>query len=177
MSRLLRHRGPDDEGYLAVDTQGEEMRLQCSVARTVRKQEEPLLQNFLLLRIYIWDTDDWRFWIALPLVVSPCDTRTTLDRFQWRNLQLRRTATRASDRRIPFKTGTDTEVILAAYDCWGEACVTRFNGDWAFCILDTKRKMLFLSRDRYGVKPLYVFRQEIILRLHQRLKPFWLYHS
>jgi asparagine synthase (glutamine-hydrolysing) len=57
-----------------------------------------------------------------------------------------------------FKTGTDTEVILAAYDRWGEECVSRFNGDWAFCILDTQRRVLFLSRDRYGIKPLYFFK-------------------
>ena len=49
-----------------------------------------------------------------------------------------------------FTTRTDTEVILAAYDQWGEECVKRFNGDWAFCILDLRRRVLFLSRDRYG---------------------------
>ena len=54
-----------------------------------------------------------------------------------------------------FKTQTDTEVILAAYDCWGEACLEKFNGMWAFAILDTHSRRLFLSRDRYGIKPLY----------------------
>ena len=56
-----------------------------------------------------------------------------------------------------FSTATDTEVILAAYDCWGENCVERFNGDWAFCIFDTSKRRLFFSRDRYGIKPLYYF--------------------
>ena len=54
-----------------------------------------------------------------------------------------------------FRTETDSEVILAAYDCWGDACVSRFNGMWAFVIFDRVRKRLFLSRDRFGVKPLY----------------------
>jgi asparagine synthase (glutamine-hydrolysing) len=55
-----------------------------------------------------------------------------------------------------FTSSTDTEVILAAFDCWGPACVERFNGDWAFAIFDSARRTLFLSRDRYGVKPLYI---------------------
>ena len=54
-----------------------------------------------------------------------------------------------------FLTNTDTEVVLAAYDCWGEACQTRFNGFWAIALYDRRKQTLFLSRDRYGVKPLY----------------------
>lgn len=54
-----------------------------------------------------------------------------------------------------FRSRTDTEVILAAYAAWGEECVTRFNGMWAFAILDRARKILFCSRDRFGVKPFY----------------------
>ena len=54
-----------------------------------------------------------------------------------------------------FKTGTDTEVILHAYEEWGESCVERFNGMWAFAIYDLKKKTLFCSRDRLGVKPFY----------------------
>ena len=54
-----------------------------------------------------------------------------------------------------FKTKCDTEIILAAYDCWGEFCVNRFNGMWAFALYDRKKQILFCSRDRYGVKPFY----------------------
>ena len=54
-----------------------------------------------------------------------------------------------------FTSDTDTEVILAAYDCWGQACVTRFNGMWAFAIHDAKQNLLFCSRDRFGIKPFY----------------------
>lgn len=53
-----------------------------------------------------------------------------------------------------FRTGTDTEVILAAYREWGDACVERFNGMWAFVLLDRQRRRLLCSRDRFGVKPL-----------------------
>lgn len=54
-----------------------------------------------------------------------------------------------------FSSATDSEVILAAYKEWGRDCVTRFNGMWAICIYDRNKKELFLSRDRFGIKPLY----------------------
>ena len=57
-----------------------------------------------------------------------------------------------------FRTTSDTEVILAAYAEWGEACVERFNGIWAFAIWDGKARRLFVSRDRLGVKPLFLAR-------------------
>ena len=55
-----------------------------------------------------------------------------------------------------FTTGTDTEVVLAAYAQWGAASVERFNGMFALAIWDADRRELFLARDRYGVKPLYL---------------------
>ena len=54
-----------------------------------------------------------------------------------------------------FDTGTDTEVILAAYDRWGEECVQRFNGMWSFALFDPDREFVFCSRDRFGIKPFY----------------------
>ena len=54
-----------------------------------------------------------------------------------------------------FSTHSDTEVILAAYDCWGFDCQNRFNGMWSFALYDPKKQMLFCSRDRFGVKPFY----------------------
>jgi len=59
-----------------------------------------------------------------------------------------------------FSSNTDTEVIIHAYEEWGEGCVERFNGMWAFAIYDKNNDKLFLSRDRFGVKPLYFCRTE-----------------
>ena len=54
-----------------------------------------------------------------------------------------------------FRSGTDTEVILAAYDYWGYDCVNKFNGMWSFAIYDSTKNTIFCSRDRFGVKPFY----------------------
>ncbi|MEA5461282.1 asparagine synthase (glutamine-hydrolyzing) [Arcicella sp. LKC2W] len=54
-----------------------------------------------------------------------------------------------------FKSDSDTEVILAAYDEWGDNCVNKFNGMWAFAIYDKVKNIVFCSRDRFGVKPFY----------------------
>ena len=54
-----------------------------------------------------------------------------------------------------FKSSTDTEVLLYAYEKWGANCLRLFNGMWAFVIYDAKRNILFGARDRFGVKPLY----------------------
>jgi asparagine synthase (glutamine-hydrolysing) len=55
----------------------------------------------------------------------------------------------------PFSTQTDTEVILAAYRRWGERCLERFVGMFAFMLWDERNQILFAARDRFGVKPLY----------------------
>lgn len=57
-----------------------------------------------------------------------------------------------------FKTRSDTEVIVHAYEEWGKACVKKFNGMFAFAIWDKKKRELFIARDHLGIKPLYYIR-------------------
>src|SRR3954465_11607593 len=57
----------------------------------------------------------------------------------------------------PFKTNSDSEVILAAYSKWGADCLSKFAGMFVFVIWDSAKHELFIARDRMGVKPLYYF--------------------
>ena len=80
--------------------------------------------------------------------------------------------------RWPWRTRSDTEVLMAAWSLWGEDCLTRFIGMFAFALHDAVEHTLTLVRDRFGIKPLYhvaigerrIFASEItpLLRFHQR---------
>jgi asparagine synthase (glutamine-hydrolysing) len=59
-----------------------------------------------------------------------------------------------------FRSNSDTEVIIHAYEEWGTQCVHHFNGMWAFAVWDSRERMLFCSRDRLGVKPFYYALEE-----------------
>lgn len=71
-----------------------------------------------------------------------------------------------------FRSDTDTEVVLAAYAQWGEACQLRFNGVWAFAIWDSLERRLFLSRDRFGVRPLHYRRTPTSFSFASEMKAF-----
>jgi asparagine synthase (glutamine-hydrolysing) len=71
-----------------------------------------------------------------------------------------------------FRSKCDTEVILAAYDKWGEDCVNHFNGMWAFAIHDKQRNIVFCSRDRFGVKPFYYHETQETFKFGSEIKQF-----
>lgn len=158
MTAALRHRGPDDEGYLAVDTSRSKLKCAALGGSDSAVAGLPSIADYhdradLYLghrRLSILDLSaaghqPMRFrgdaWIVFNGEI-------------YNYVELRDELKAAG---YEFATATDTEVILAAYDYWGEDCVKRFNGDWAFCIFDASERRLLLSRDRYGIKPLYYF--------------------
>jgi len=55
-----------------------------------------------------------------------------------------------------FRSDCDSEVVLAAFIEWGDKCLDKFNGMWALAIWDRKERNLFLARDRFGIKPLFM---------------------
>ncbi len=70
-----------------------------------------------------------------------------------------------------FRTQSDTEVLLTSYIAWGEECVNRFNGMWAFAIFDNANGSLFCSRDRYGIKPFYYTNIDNMFVFCSEIKP------
>ena len=69
-----------------------------------------------------------------------------------------------------FRTRSDTEVVINAYAQWGEAAFERFNGQWALAVWDSRAKTLVLARDRFGICPLFVYRQQGALYFASELK-------
>jgi len=69
-----------------------------------------------------------------------------------------------------FYTEGDTEVVLKAYDYWGDKCVDHFNGMWAFAIYDMQRKKLFCSRDQFGIKPFFYYQDKDIFVFASEIK-------
>jgi len=70
----------------------------------------------------------------------------------------------------PYRSHTDTEVVLAAYERWGERCLEHFIGMFAFLIWDEKNQGLFAARDRFGVKPLYYHHSQGTLFVSSEIK-------
>lgn len=73
-------------------------------------------------------------------------------------------------RSYPFRSDSDTEVLLAAYSHWGTDLLQRLNGMFAFAIWDSKKKCLFAARDRFGEKPFYYFRRSNLLLFASEIK-------
>ncbi len=164
MTSAVRHRGPDDEGFtlfggseLAPLTYGGPDTPDSSFASTLpyaprRRLPDPAASSVAALahrRLSILDLSaaghqpmssaDGRYWVIYNGEI-------------YNYLELR------DELRVlghEFRTGTDTEIIIAAYRQWGVDCLHRFNGMFAIVLLDRTARRVFCARDRFGVKPLY----------------------
>jgi asparagine synthase (glutamine-hydrolysing) len=126
MMTRMKHRGPDDEGQFCQEHVGLGF-VRLSIIDLSQKGHQPM-----------FDASN-RFGIIHNGEI-------------YNYLELR---AHLSTKGYVFHSNTDTEVILFSYLEWGESCLNRFNGMWAFAIYDTQNHSLFLARDRFGVKPLY----------------------
>lgn len=131
MTAVLRHRGPDDQGTLSFRGPG---------GWTGLGSTRLAIQDLSDAGRMPMSTEDGRCAIAYngELYNFP-DLRRTLE-----------------GRGRRFRSSGDTEVVLEAYREWGPACLDRFNGIFALAIWDDHEKSLFLARDHFGVKPLYM---------------------
>ncbi len=127
LTRSLAHRGPDGEGYW------------FNAARDVALGHR---------RLAIIDPGPGGY---QPMLAVDGRHVIVFNGEIYNFLELRR---ELETRGTVFTTQSDTEVIVAAWQAWGEGMLPRFNGMWALAIFDTQTKDLFLARDRFGVKPL-----------------------
>src|SRR5688572_67699 len=72
-----------------------------------------------------------------------------------------------------FESASDTEVVVAAYALWGQACLQRFDGAFAFGIWDQEEQVLFAARDRFGEKPFFFSYDGEQLVFASEIKAFW----
>ena len=142
MLKAIEHRGRDDEGVWASDPIDGGQRPPLNVGQQRRV-------CFGHRRLSIIDTSA----AGHQPMLSP-DGRLVVilngEIYNYRELRAQLTTKGHS-----FHTQTDTEVLLAAWAEWGEACLSRLNGMFAFALWDDRERALFLVRDRVGIKPLY----------------------
>jgi asparagine synthase (glutamine-hydrolysing) len=125
MADAVAHRGPDADGYYVGDGIGLAHRRLSIV--DIASGQQPLTN------------EDGTVWVAFNgEIYNFADLRVELEARGHR-----------------FRTHSDTEVIVHGYEQWGDACVERFRGMFAFAIWDARARRLLLARDRVGIKPLY----------------------
>jgi len=155
MTDAISHRGPDDQGCLLYEKSSGGLAV-------FRKEDASELQKGQVglghRRLSIIDLSEngWQ-----PMISENKQLAISFNGEIYNYIELREELKNAG---FVFSTETDTEVILQAYQKWGLECFSRFNGMWALAIYDLKHNQLILSRDRYGKKPLYYYkdREKII---------------
>ena len=142
MSDAMVHRGPDDKGALVWN--GEKATM-ATEAMTLR----PGQAGFIHRRLSILDLSEAG---RQPMATADGRFHIIFNGEIYNYIELRTELQQAG---YEFSTETDTEVLLKAYAAWGKACLNRLTGMFAFAVLDTKNRSVFLARDHFGIKPLY----------------------
>ena len=158
-NKLLRHRGPDDEGFVFInsvpnaftpfsgDDSIEEVRNKYKNIYGRDANSGNLVLCHRRLSIIDLSPNGHQ-----PMTDDEMKLSITFNGEIYNYIELKSELEQLG---YNFKTKSDTEVILKSYLQWGSDCVNHFNGMWAFALWDGNKSILFLSRDRFGVKPLY----------------------
>lgn len=142
MMKIQKHRGPDDEGVFIEENVGLGF-VRLSIIDLSPAGHQPMF------------SEDRRYVIVFNGEI-----------FNYIELRQELKALGHS-----FKTNTDIEVLLAAWLQWGNDCLHRFNGMWAFLIFDRIEKKVFASRDRHGIKPFYYYTTDSFLAFASEIPP------
>ncbi len=172
---MIRHRGPDDEGYTIMNSKkGEAVNYSGDDSIGIIKSKFKHINTadlssadilFGHRRLSIIDLSptghcpmsdiEGKIWITYNgEIYNYIELRSELISLGFR-----------------FVTQTDTEVIINSYLMWGIDCLKKFNGMWAFALWDSTKKQLFAARDRFGVKPLYYYFDQETFSFCSEIKP------
>lgn len=141
MTRMIDHRGPDDEGLFIDDHVGLGHR-RLSIIDLSQSGHQPMT-DASQKAVIVYNGELYNFKALRKALI---------------------------DLGFHFISNSDTEVVLNAYIAWGEACLDRFNGMYAFAIWDKADRSLFMARDRLGVKPLYYTQKNNTLLFASEIK-------
>ncbi len=148
MHERIPHRGPDGEGWLAVDVDWRAITAPDSAALRASVGDRPLR----LVAAFRWlKIQDLRPESGQPMGDAARRVYVLFNGEIYNHVELRDELTAAGAR---FSTASDTEVLLRSYCEWGDACVERLNGMWGAALIDLGRRTLTLTRDRFGIRPL-----------------------
>ena len=173
MSKILRHRGPDDEGFATTDAfnpvtyfKGDDTISELSNLPHILNHIAHTKNTIGLVhrRLSILDLSSSGH---QPMTYNNGNYTIVFNGEIYNYKELKN---ELSEKGFEFTSDSDTEVILAAYNYWGENCVQKFIGMWAFALYDNKKKQLFLSRDRFGIKPLYYFQNKTTFAFASEIK-------
>ncbi len=156
-AHLMRHRGPDGEGYLLLNTASGDHSLRsgpdtpANIPHPSIDQPADFTPDLVLghRRLAILDLSPAGH---EPMTVAGDQLWLTFNGEVYNYLELRDELKAMG---YTFRTECDAEVVIQAYDAWGAACLDRFVGMFAFALWDQKRHRLFCARDRFGIKPFY----------------------
>lgn len=157
MIDIIKHRGPDDDGFVLLQAKGNEQRAKSIEFRDtyeLRIHSQKRLDHNVGLghcRLAIIDLSEAGH---QPMTNEDRSIWLTYNGEIYNFLELR---TDLKKRGHIFNSNTDSEVVIHAYEEWGTNCVQKCNGMWAFALWDSNRKRLFCARDRFGIKPFYYY--------------------
>lgn len=149
MTDVQSHRGPDGAGYAVLSANH---RLQVTFNNPLSSAQGRLALGHRRLAIIDTSSDGLQ-----PFVSADEQLAMVYNGEVYNYLELRQELEALG---VPFRTATDSEVVLEAYRQWGTDCFSRFNGMWALAIWDNRQGRLVLSRDRFGIKPLHLTEHE-----------------
>lgn len=127
---VIKHRGPDNASIEHFESKNHKITLghrRLSIIDLQNNSNQPM---------QCFESNKWITFNGE--VYNYLDIKSTLEKYNYK-----------------FRTNSDTEVLLKAYDKWGADCLNYLNGMFSFSIWDDKNKILFAARDRYGIKPMY----------------------